>query len=241
MELVQTEVLSSDVGHYRAPSACVPELIAAQAARHPDALALTAGDQRLNYGELDRQANVLARHLRSLGAGADALVGLYLPRSLEMVVGALAVLRAGAAYVPMDPAYPADRLSFMLDDAQASILLSTTALADRLGPAKAKLVYLDIPEWDRGSTAAPPVKIKPDNLAYVIYTSGSTGRPKGVEITHGRLGHLVPGTIRHFRDRCRPGQPRGWPRFRRCGLGVVAVSHCRRERASGRRGHSQFG
>ena len=188
---LQTRAFSSDVSQPHAQFACVPEQIAEQAARNPDALAVTGAGQRLTYGELNRRANRLVGHLRSLGAGADSLVGLYLPRSVEMIVGALAVLRVGGAYVPMDPAYPDDRLTFMLDDAQASVLLSTTALGHRLGRAKAELVCIDTPGWDGESMSSAPVKIKPRDLAYVMYTSGSTGRPKGVEVTHANLANLV--------------------------------------------------
>ena len=189
MGLLQTEAFSVSRSHAR--FACVPDLIAEQAARNPEALALTGAGRRLTYGDLDREANRLAGHLGSLGVGANSLVGLYLPRSVEMVVGALAVLRAGGAYVPMDPAYPADRLTFMLDDAQASVLLSTTALGPRLAHAKTKLVYIDTPEWSEETMSSAPVKIGPDDLAYVMYTSGSTGRPKGVEVTHANLANLV--------------------------------------------------
>ena len=99
----------------------VTELVATQAAERPEAVALTAGSQVLSYQELDRQANGVAAHLRSCGVGADVLVGLYLPRSIEMVVGALGILKAGGAYVPLDPAYPAERLALMLDDAEAPV------------------------------------------------------------------------------------------------------------------------
>src|SRR5262245_50187515 len=110
----------------------VPDLIAAHAAERPDALALTSDVGVLTYGALDAQANRLAHHLRSLGVDVGVAVGLCVPRSLEMVVGALGVLKAGGAYIPMDPAYPADRLAFMLDDAQARGVITTASLAQAL-------------------------------------------------------------------------------------------------------------
>jgi len=170
---------------------CIPQLVAAQAARHPDALALTADDTCLTYRELNDRANRLANHLRSLGVGADVLVGLCLPRSSDMVVGALGILKAGGAYVPMDPAYPLDRLAFMLDDARAPVLISTPLLGQRLPAAKHTLVYVNAPQITAQPATAPPSTCAPSNLAYVIYTSGSTGVPKGVEITHGSLANLV--------------------------------------------------
>ncbi len=163
----------------------------ARATESPGALALTGEAKALTYGELDCRANRLASYLRSLGVGPDVLVGLCLPRSLEMVVGALGILKAGGAYVPLDPAYPPDRLAFMLDDAQAPMLISSPRLAERLPAAQRDLVYLDAPQIACQPPDSPPVDIAPADLAYVIYTSGSTGKPKGVAITHGGLANLV--------------------------------------------------
>jgi amino acid adenylation domain-containing protein len=191
MTILQPERAISEIGPPDAPGACIPELVAAQASQTPGALCLTAGTKALTYRELDRRANHLANHLRSLGVGRDTLVGLCLPRSPDMVVGALGILKAGGAYVPMDPAYPADRLAFMLDDAQAPVLLSSQTLATQLPAAKRELVYLDAPEIAKEAADSPAVEVEPGDLAYVIYTSGSTGKPKGVEITHGGLANLV--------------------------------------------------
>lgn len=171
--------------------ACVPQLVAARATESPGALALTAEAQALTYHELDSRANRLANYLCSLGVGADVLVGLCLPRSLDMVVGALGILKAGGAYVPMDPAYPPDRLAFMLDDAQAPVLISSPCLARRLPADDREVVFIDAPQISGQAADPPPVAIAPDDLAYVIYTSGSTGKPKGVELTHGSLANLV--------------------------------------------------
>lgn len=173
------------------PGASLPQLVAARAAGEPGALALTAEGKTLDYGELDRRANRLANQLRSVGVTRDVLVGLCLPRSLDMVVGALGVLKAGGAFVPMDPAYPTDRLAFMLDDAPAPVLVTDQHLAHRLRAAKRELVYIDGPQLAGQPADSPPIEIGPGDLAYVIYTSGSTGRPKGVEITHGSLANLI--------------------------------------------------
>src|SRR6266849_1514281 len=132
MIVPQDRAVTSPVPNAEFHVASVPKMVAAQAARRPDAMAVSTGDRGLTYHELDCQASRLARHLRSLGVGADVLVGLCLPRSLDMVVGALGILKAGGAYVPMDPAYPADRLAFMLDDAGVSILLTQERLLDSI-------------------------------------------------------------------------------------------------------------
>jgi amino acid adenylation domain-containing protein len=191
MGIFQHKHSASEVGPLDPRGACIPQLVAARASEDPRALALTTEAEALTYRELDCRANRVASHLRSLGVGPGVLVGLCLPRSLDMVVGALGTLKAGGAYVPMDPAYPADRLAFMLEDAQAPVLLSSPGLVQRLPAAKRDLVYLDDPRIAEQPADAPPVVIGPDDLAYVIYTSGSTGKPKGVEITHGGLANLV--------------------------------------------------
>jgi len=169
--------------------ACLHQLFEAQAARTPEAVALVAGGRRVTYGELNRGANQLARHLRRLGVGPGALVGLFAERSVEMVVGLLAVLKAGGAYVPLDTAYPAERLAFMVADARLQVLLSQHHLLGRLPGHEARVVCLD---RDAGLYSREPADDLPseataDNLAYVIYTSGSTGRPKGAMIHHRGL------------------------------------------------------
>ncbi|PYT13914.1 MAG: hypothetical protein DMG59_18885 [Acidobacteria bacterium] len=169
----------------------IPKAVAAQAARRPDATAVAAGTEVLTYHDLDCRANRLARYLRSVGVGADVAVGLCLPRSLDLVVGALGIMKTGGAYVPMDPAYPPDRLAFMLDDAQAPVLVTTPALAQRLPSGNRQVVYLDAPETAAEPDHLPRIDILPGDLAYVIYTSGSTGKPKGVDITHAGLANLV--------------------------------------------------
>src|SRR5947209_3234730 len=177
---------------------CIPDQVTARAVESPCALALTAVSQELTYQQLDCRANRLASYLRSLGVGRDVLVGLCLPRSLDMVVGALGILKAGGAYVPMDPAYPPGRLAFMLDDAQAAVLITNPRVAQQLPAAQRKLVYLDAPEIAAQPADAPLVPNGPDDLAYVMYTSGSTGRPKGVEIRHRSLANLVSWHVQAF-------------------------------------------
>lgn len=168
---------------------CVPQLVAQQARLQPDTVALADGDQVLNYQGLNRRANRLAHHLRTLGVGPNVLVGLCAERSLDMVVGLLGILKAGGAYVPLDPGYPSDRLAFMIEDAQVPILVTQQRLAARLPAGNARLVYLDALAEQRDDD--PPLSLSLSDLAYVIYTSGSTGQPKGVQIAHGSLLNLV--------------------------------------------------
>ncbi|HZI20311.1 MAG TPA: non-ribosomal peptide synthase/polyketide synthase [Pyrinomonadaceae bacterium] len=161
-------------------------LFEAQAARTPGAAALVAEGVQLSYRELDERADCLARRLRRLGVGPDSLVGVLAERSAEMVVGLLGVLKAGGAYLPLDPDYPADRLAYMLEDAAAGVLLAQERLLARLPQHGARVVCLDS-EWDeieREDSSAPAPDVPSDALAYCIYTSGSTGRPKGVGVPH---------------------------------------------------------
>ena len=170
---------------------CVPNAVAAKATKWPDAVALTDGSRVLTYDELDSQANRVAHYLRSLGVGPDVFVGVCLPRSAEMVVAALGVLKAGAAYLPMDPTYPFDRLTFMLQDAQTPVLIANPCVAERLSATGCMRVDVSAEEIKAQPDYVPRVEIMPEDLAYVIYTSGSTGKPKGVEVSHGALANLV--------------------------------------------------
>ena len=176
----------------------VPEAVAVKAAKWPDAVALTAGAQVMTYGELDFRANRLARHLSSLGVGPNVLVGLCLPRSLDMVVAALGILKAGGAYVPMDPAYPPDRLAFMLEDAQAPVLVTNHRPARQLSTKQRIVLNTNAPEIARQPGQPLRDESMPGDLAYVIYTSGSTGTPKGVEILRSGLANLVSWHQRAF-------------------------------------------
>ncbi|HEX7238904.1 MAG TPA: amino acid adenylation domain-containing protein, partial [Longimicrobiaceae bacterium] len=164
------------------PDATVPALFEAQARRTPDAVALSADGGTLTYAELDRRAGALAGLLRERGVGPESRVGLLLERSAEMVVAMLGVLKAGGAYLPLDPAYPAERLEYMLADSGARLLLTEVGLAERVPGFGGEVVRMEDAPSDGGVAPAPA--IFPHNAAYVIYTSGSTGRPKGVVVTH---------------------------------------------------------
>lgn len=178
--------------------ACIPALVAQQAHEHPLAPAVVTAQTTLSYQELNRRANQLAHYLRAHGVYPGVPVGLYLERSPAMVVGLLAILKAGGAYLPLDPSYPHERVRFMLEDAQAPVLVTTSQLASQLEREAAlpirQRVYLD---QDATRLAAQPTgeieeqQATADDLAYVIYTSGSTGRPKGVEVTHDSLLNLI--------------------------------------------------
>ena len=177
----------------------VAELVAAQAAATPNAVALVARGESITYGELDKRANQLANYLIALGVGPETIVGLCLDRSPESVMCALAVLKAGGAYLPLDPGYPSERLLFMLNDARPRVLITRAELAEKFSEGPWKVVSIDRDrEIENYSTDSPANQATPDNLAYVIYTSGSTGRPKGVEITHKSLLNLVSWHRREF-------------------------------------------
>ena len=174
---------------------CIHELFAEQARRRPDAVALVYGDQRLGYGELNARANQLAHHLLALGVGPDVPVGVYLERSAEMVTAVLAVLKAGGAYLPLDPAYPRERIRFMLQDAAAPVVITCEAWLEHLSGSETRVVGLERAqaEIERQSVEDPVNRTRPDQLANIIYTSGSTGVPKGVEVPHRGVTRLVFG------------------------------------------------
>ncbi|HEV7506310.1 MAG TPA: amino acid adenylation domain-containing protein [Thermoanaerobaculia bacterium] len=164
---------------------CLHQDVATQAARAPSAVAVETGTERWTYRRLIGSARRLARHLRELGVGPDSIVGLCCERSPAMVVGMLAVLEAGGAWLPLDPGNPPERLAFQLDDAEARVLLIQEPLLDRVPAPGCHAVLLD-DRWDAGEDMGQPLdlNVTPDNLAYVIYTSGSTGQPKGAMLTH---------------------------------------------------------
>ncbi|WP_433257643.1 non-ribosomal peptide synthetase [Streptosporangium sp. CA-135522] len=166
----------------------LPELLAAQAALTPDAVAVVVGEQEIGFRELDERADRLARRLTRRGAGPDVLVGLYVGRSLDMIVALLAVLKSGAAYLPLETAWPTERLAQILGDARPPLVLTQEALAAEIPECGAVTVCVDTPEEPGDET---PREADAENLAYVIYTSGSTGRPKGVMIDHRALSERV--------------------------------------------------
>jgi amino acid adenylation domain-containing protein len=188
---------------------CIHQLFEQQVQRTPDAIAVVFQDSRsvspkarlcqrqLTYLELNTQANQLAHHLRSLGVTVETLVGICIDRSLDMLVGLLGILKAGGVYIPLDPAYPSERLAFMLADSQVEVIVTQQSLVEQLEPLlpndRSVLVCLDsdgaaIVTQSDGNLQEV---ISGDNLAYIIYTSGSTGKPKGVQIAHQSLSNLL--------------------------------------------------
>ena len=179
---------------------CIHHLFEEQAGRTPEALAVVFEEQSLTYAELNRRANQLAHHLRSLDVGPDVPVGLCVERSLEMVVGMLGILKAGGAYVPLDPSYPEERIVFMLDNTAAPVLLAYRLETGCLTAYRGKVLWMDRLAADTsGQSPVNPAPITAsENLAYVIHTSGSTGRPKGVMISHRALVNHMCWIIRQF-------------------------------------------
>ena len=186
---------------------CIHQLFEAQVELTPNSIAVVFEDKQLTYQELNSRSNQLAHHLRKLGVGPEVLVGICVERSVEMIVGLLGILKAGGAYLPLDPSYPSERLSFMLEDAQVSVLLTQEKLVERLPDAipspqldgaiqNPKVVCLDN-DWEaiaQESEENLSSGVTSDRLAYVIYTSGSTGKPKGVTVPHKAVNRLVCNT-----------------------------------------------
>ncbi|HEX6292099.1 MAG TPA: amino acid adenylation domain-containing protein, partial [Herpetosiphonaceae bacterium] len=167
----------------------VHALIAAQAARRPDAIAVVGENRSLSYAELDRRANQLANYLRERGVGLETRVALCLERTPDLIMALLGVLKAGGAYVPLDPGYPQEHIQFILQDAAIALVLTQADLRERLPESDLPAICLDTawPTIAQLPTTAPDVRVDPANLAYVIYTSGSLGTPKGVLIAHSSL------------------------------------------------------
>lgn len=179
---------------------CLQQLFEEQVERSPEHIALVFQDQQYTFREVNRRANQLAHHLKKLGVGPEVCVGICLERSLEMVVGLLGILKAGGAYLPLDPAYPPDRLAFMLADSKARVLLTQEDLLTEL-TGDVQRICLDT-SWSKFASESkdnPLRESKAENLAYVIYTSGSTGRPKGVMISHRNVVNFCAGI-----DKCLP-------------------------------------
>ena len=176
----------------------VPALFEQRASLHPDKVAVTFGDQRLTYAQLNARANQLAHHLLALGVQLEDRIAVAVHRSIELPVAMLAIFKAGAVYLPIDPNYPAERIAFMLDDAKPTLLLSTeqarAALA--LPPSGLPCIVIDRLELEHTPLHNPGLPLAPAHAAYLIYTSGSTGRPKGVLVPHRGLPHLVAAHMR---------------------------------------------
>ncbi len=176
---------------------CIHQLFESQVERTPDAVAIVFEDQQLTYSELNRRANQVASYLKKCGVGPDVLVGILLDRSLEMICGMLGVLKAGGAYLPLDPSLPHERIRFMLEDARAKVLLTRQHLSDELEERRTHTVCIDTSsdkialENDQNETSDTAVS----NLVYLIYTSGSTGRPKGVAVEHRQLLNYVNSIV----------------------------------------------
>ena len=179
---------------------CIHQLFELHADRTPDAVALVFGEERVTYRELNIRSNQLARYLQKMGVGAEVLVGLCCGRSLDLIVGMLGILKAGGAYLILDPSYPAERSSFMLKDAQLSVVLTQQQWVEKLPSPNLQIVCLDT-DWEMISQEIadnPTSAVTAENRVYAIYTSGSTGKPKGVEIEHGSLLNLVFWHQREF-------------------------------------------
>ena len=171
----------------------ISNLIELQAEKSPDSIAIISENQRISYQELNQTVNQLAHYLRDLGAKPEVLVGLFFDRSPEMVIAILAVLKAGGAYVPLDPSYPIDRLSFVLEDTRAKVLITHSQLKSQLPTTSTTTICLDA-SWDiiaQQSTDNPENWATPENLAYVMYTSGSTSKPKGVAMPRASISYYV--------------------------------------------------
>ncbi|MFJ7313616.1 non-ribosomal peptide synthase/polyketide synthase [Pseudomonas sp. NPDC098747] len=201
LENTEHQMLVQDwrrVVDHAAPAPCVHQRIALQAQQTPDATALIVGEEVLTYAQLETRANQLAHKLIELGVGPDRLVGIAVERSVEMIVGLLAILKAGGTYVPLDPAYPQDRLAYMIEDSGLQLLLTQSHLQTQLPiPVGVQTLLLDQPQdWLAAyPTSAPVVAVSGEHLAYTIYTSGSTGKPKGVMVRHAAVSNFVASMV----------------------------------------------
>ena len=196
---IQFEEWNPEKTRYR-DDATIHELFNERVEAAPDGVAVSFGDQRVSYADLNGRANQIAHHLIAQGVGKDVLVGICLERSVDMVASILAVFKAGGAYVPLDPDYPAERIAYMLGDSQAQVIITTSKIAERLPEHNAKLLPLDTSEGviSREPRSNPDERAEPQQLAYVIYTSGSTGNPKGVMLRHQGVCNLMRAQQRVF-------------------------------------------
>src|SRR6185369_9401666 len=189
----------NDTDHDFHQNKCLHELFEEQVDRCPDALAVIADDRELTYAALDVRANQLALRLRELGVGPEMRVAVYAERGIERLIGLLGTLKAGGAYIPLDPSYPRERLAFILEDTNARVLLIQKELQANLPAHQARVLYLDgVADETPGDNGRLATEVTPDNLAYIIYTSGSTGNPKGVLISHHSINNRLLWTNRTF-------------------------------------------
>ncbi|MEK8020609.1 MAG: amino acid adenylation domain-containing protein [Candidatus Parabeggiatoa sp.] len=201
LSLSEQQKLLSEWNNTRADypqNQCIHQLFEAQVECTPAAIAVEFEGQHLSYVELNQKANQLAHYLQTLWVKPEVLVGIYIERSIEMLIGLLGILKAGGAYVPLDPSYPQERLAFMLEDSQVLLLLTQEKLKANLPEPKAQILCLDT-DWEiisKASQENPNNDVGPKNLAYVIYTSGSTGKPKGVQIDHQSIINFL-SAMRH--------------------------------------------
>ena len=184
-------------------SRCIHHEIEAQASRTPDRTALISGSEHLSYCELDQKSNALAARLRARGVGPGSIIGLCLSRSSKLIVALLAIHKAGAAYLPLDPDYPLERIRFMIEDSNAPLVVTSQSVAKRLSLAGDQIFIVDDPAPAEGKETTLG-EVQSESLAYVIYTSGSTGRPKGVKVSHRNVLNFFAGM-----DPCIPHDPPG--------------------------------
>jgi amino acid adenylation domain-containing protein len=179
---------------------CVHDRVQLQARAMPDSVAIVSKNRHVSYGELNARANQLAHLLVSFGIGSEVPVGLFMERSVELPIAALAILKAGGVYVPLDPTYPPRRVAMLLEDSGTPLVVTQPAVAGKLPAGKWRTVVLDLdgPDSALDSGVSPVANTNPEDLAYIIFTSGSTGRPKGVQVTHGSLLNLVGWHQRAF-------------------------------------------
>ncbi|MEH2319621.1 non-ribosomal peptide synthetase [Nostoc sp.] len=196
VELHQVLVEWNNTKAYYPQDKCIHQLFEEKVQQYPDSIAVNFANEQLTYQELNTRSNKLAQHLQKLGVCSEVLVGICISQSIEMIIGLLGILKAGGAYVPLDPSYPQERLNFMLEDAQVSVLLTQENLLKHFEGFSNSIISID-KDWEiitQEKEDNLKSDLNSDNLAYVIYTSGSTGKPKGVAVPHKAVNRLVCNT-----------------------------------------------